>query len=127
MSGGGFFILILVGLLLIWAFLVRPQRRRQQARQSMIEAVEPGDEVLTAGGFYAHVVRVLEDEVVVELSPGVEARVAKRAIAAIMPIESDEDDEYDEHDEHQEAELEATPPTEPVEEQVAAASREGLR
>jgi preprotein translocase subunit YajC len=84
---GGFFILILLVLFLVWLFMVRPQRRRRQAQEAMIDNLRPGDEVLTAGGLFAHVVRVFEDEVTVELSPGVEARLAKRAIAAVVPNE----------------------------------------
>ncbi len=89
---GGFFVLILLVLFIIWLFLVRPQRRRRQAQEAMIEKLRPGDEVITAGGLFAHVVRVIEEEVTVELSPGVEARVAKRAIAAVIPREEGEDE-----------------------------------
>jgi preprotein translocase subunit YajC len=53
----------------------------------MVDELRVGDEVLTAGGFFAIVRSVTEDEVVVELSPGTEARVAKRAIAAVLPPE----------------------------------------
>ena len=83
----GFFVLIILVLFLIWLMLVRPQRRRQQAQQAMIDHLRIGDEVLTAGGFFAIVRRIDEDEVTVELGPGTEARVAKRAIAAVMPLE----------------------------------------
>jgi preprotein translocase subunit YajC len=89
---GAFFVLILLVLFIVWLFLVRPQRRRRQAQEAMIDQLRPGDEVITAGGLFAHVVRVVEDEVTVELSPGVEARVAKRAIAAVIPMEDGEDE-----------------------------------
>jgi preprotein translocase subunit YajC len=89
---GAFFVLILLVLFIVWLFLVRPQRRRRQAQEAMIDQLRPGDEVITAGGLFAHVVRVVEEEVTVELSPGVEARVAKRAIAAVIPMEDEEDD-----------------------------------
>ena len=81
----GFFVLIILVLFLLWLMLVRPQRRRQQAQQAMIDHLKIGDEVLTAGGFFATVRQIDEDEVTVELGPGTEARVAKRAIAAVMP------------------------------------------
>ena len=83
----GFFILIILVLFLIWLFLVRPQRRRQLAHQSMVEDVQIGDEVLTAGGFFVVVKAIEEDEVTVELGPGTEARLSKRAIAAVFPPE----------------------------------------
>ncbi len=92
MSGGAIFILVILVLFLVWLMLVRPQRRRQLAQQAMIEHLRVGDEVLTAGGIFATVLRIDEDEVTVELSPGAEARVAKRAIAAVMPDEEDTPD-----------------------------------
>ena len=84
---GGFFVLILLVLFIVWLFLVRPQRRRRQAQEAMIEKLRPGDEVITAGGFFATVQEIFEDEVQVELSPGAEARLAKRAIAAVIPVD----------------------------------------
>jgi preprotein translocase subunit YajC len=87
MSSGAIFVLVLLVLFLIWLMVVRPQRRRQLYQQAMIDHLRIGDEVLTAGGLFATVVRIDEDEVTVELSPGAEARVAKRAIAAVMPDE----------------------------------------
>jgi preprotein translocase subunit YajC len=90
MSSGAIFVLVLLALFLIWLMVVRPQRRRQMYQQSMIDHLRIGDEVLTAGGIFATVVRIDEDEVTVELSPGAEARVAKRAIAAVMPDEDAE-------------------------------------
>ncbi|HZQ66710.1 MAG TPA: preprotein translocase subunit YajC [Gaiellaceae bacterium] len=89
----GFFVLILLVLFVVWLLMVRPQRRRRQAQEAMIDSLQPGDEVLTAGGLFAHVVRVFEDEVTVELSPGVEARLAKRAVAAVIPREENADEQ----------------------------------
>ena len=85
----GFFILIILVLFLVWLFLVRPQRRRHQAHEAMVDELRVGDEVLTAGGFFAIVVRIDDDEVTVELSPGSEARLSKRAIAVVMPDEDE--------------------------------------
>jgi preprotein translocase subunit YajC len=104
MSGGAIFILVVLVLFLVWLMLVRPQRRRQLAQQAMIDHLRVGDEVLTAGGIFATVVRIEEDEVTVELSPGAEARVAKRAIAAVMPDETEiEPEEVDEAEPEPEA------------------------
>jgi len=86
----GFFILIVLVLFLVWLFMVRPQRRRQQAQQAMIDELRIGDEVLTAGGFFATVRDISEDEVTVELGPGTEARLSKRAIAAVLPPDEEE-------------------------------------
>ena len=55
----------------------------------MIDNIEIGDEVLTAGGFFATVLEVADDEVTVELSPGAQARLSKRAIAAVFAPEAE--------------------------------------
>lgn len=85
----GFFVLIILVLFLLWLALVRPQRRRRQAQELMIDHLRIGDEVLTAGGFYATVRGIDDDEVTVELGPGMEARLDKRAIAAVLPPEDE--------------------------------------
>jgi preprotein translocase subunit YajC len=86
----GFFILIILVLFLVWLFMVRPQRRRQRAHETMVDHLRVGDEVLTAGGLFATVLRITDDEVIVELSPGNEARLSKRAVAAVLPPEDEE-------------------------------------
>jgi preprotein translocase subunit YajC len=87
---GGYFILIILVLFVLWLVLVRPQRRRQKAREAMIDEIQVGDEVITAGGFYATVLEVADDELTVELSPGAQARLDKRAIAAVFRHEPEE-------------------------------------
>jgi preprotein translocase subunit YajC len=113
MSGGAIFILIVLVLFLVWLMIVRPQRRRQLGQQAMIDHLRIGDEVLTAGGIFATVVGIGEDEVTVELSPGAEARVAKRAIAAVMPDEPAAplpDEDAEEPEPRAESEAEASEP-----------------
>jgi preprotein translocase subunit YajC len=82
-----------VMLLLVWVLLIAPQRRRQQAQRRMLAEVHVGDEVLTAGGMYATVREVRDDDLTVEIAPEINIRLDKRAVALVL---SDEDEEYDE-------------------------------
>ena len=77
---------------LAWLFLVRPQKRRQVQQSSMLDNIEPGDEILTAGGFYGFVREVDDDQLTVEIAPGTNIRLAKRAVAAVIPPEEPEDE-----------------------------------
>ena len=53
---GGFgFLLIIVAFAFLYFVLVRPQKRRQLAQQQMLNAVEVGDEIVTAGGLYGEI------------------------------------------------------------------------
>jgi preprotein translocase subunit YajC len=87
-------------LVLVWLLLIMPQRRRQQAQRSAREQVNPGDTILTAGGIYATVREVREHDLTVEIAPGLEVRLDRRAIAVQVPeAEPEEADEADEDDE----------------------------
>ncbi len=84
MSAGALAVVVVL-LLLGFFVIVRPQRRRAVEQAEMQDAIEPGDEVLTAGGIFGFVTAVGEDELRVEIAPGTTIRVARRAVAAIMP------------------------------------------
>ena len=85
-----FLVIIVILLLLMWVMLVRPQRRKQSYQQQMLRDLAAGDEILTAGGMYATVRSVEGDDVTVEISPGTEVRLAKRAVAAVIPPDAPE-------------------------------------
>lgn len=90
-------LLIIVALLgLMWALMIRPQRRKQQLQQQMLSDLAIGDEILTAGGIYGTVETIESEEVTVEIAPGTRIRVAKRAVAAVIPEEEEEEEEADE-------------------------------
>ena len=82
-SGSGFIFIIVIAFLLLYLIVVRPQKRRQNQQQQMISELRVGDEVLTAGGIYGTVSQLEEDLVTVEIAPGTEVRVARRAIAGV--------------------------------------------
>jgi preprotein translocase subunit YajC len=99
-NGSGFLILI-VAFGFLWFVLIRPQKRRQVEAARLLNAVEVGSEVLTAGGIYGEVTEVHDDDVMVRIAPELEVRVARKAIGAVIPpaepeVEADEPDEPDE-------------------------------
>jgi preprotein translocase subunit YajC len=80
-NGGAQFIIFALMIAFFYFLIIRPQRRRIQAQQSLQRALQLGDEIVTIGGFHA-VIRRFDGEVVtVELAPGVEARINRGAIA----------------------------------------------
>ena len=95
----GGYIFILVILVLMWFLLIRPQRRRQLDSQRLLNSLEVGKEVVTAGGLYGTITALDEDEVRVEIADGVEVRIAKRAIAGVLSEEEEGPDELVETEE----------------------------
>ena len=64
--------------------LVRPQRRRTQEQTELIDSLEVGDEVVSAGGFYA-VVKEIEGETLhVEIADGLVVRMARNAVVGLV-------------------------------------------
>ena len=87
--------LVLV-LAVLYVLMIRPQRRRQQEHQSMIEGAGVGEDVLTTGGIYGTVVQAEGDDLVVEIADGISVHMTRRGIAAVLPPEEDEEEVSDE-------------------------------
>ena len=84
MNSPGFLILI-VAFGFLWFVLIRPQKRRQAAAARLLNSVEVGAQVLTAGGIYGEVTEVHDGDVMVRIAPELEVRVARKAIGAVIP------------------------------------------
>jgi preprotein translocase subunit YajC len=95
----GSLIIIIAMFVLLWVLLIRPQRSRQRQQQEMLDRIDPGDEILTHGGMYGIVQEFDEnDDLIVEIAEGINVRMARRSIAAVVKPE-DEDDELDDAEE----------------------------
>ena len=92
------YIFILVLLALMWFMLIRPQRRRQLEAQRMLQTIEVGKEIVTAGGVYGTITAVDDDEVRVRIADGVEIRLAKRAVAGVIGEDEEPDDDPEDED-----------------------------
>ena len=80
----GGYIFILVLLVVMWFLLIRPQRRRQVESQRLLQSLEVGKEIVTAGGLYGTITALEDEEARVRIADGVEVRIAKRAIAGVL-------------------------------------------
>jgi preprotein translocase subunit YajC len=78
------YIFLIVLLALVWLLLIRPRQRAMKAQKQQLQSLEIGDEILTAGGLYGFVRAIDGDELRVELAEGLEVRMARRAVAAVV-------------------------------------------
>jgi preprotein translocase subunit YajC len=90
------FLILIVILGAVWVFLVLPARRRQRSHASMQDSVGVDDEIITAGGLHGVVRELDEDEVRLEIAPGVVVTLDRRAVAAVareveVEVEADPD------------------------------------
>ena len=75
--------LIFIGLLfgLMYFVMIRPQRKRQQEHQQLIDELSRGDRVVTAGGIYGTIESISEDSVIIKVESGATMRVAKNSVS----------------------------------------------
>ena len=88
--------LIVIALLFLFVYLavLRPQRRRRLDQAQRLQSLEEGTQVLTAGGIYGTVVGFDADELLVEIAPGVQIKLDRRAVGRIIePAVLEEADE----------------------------------
>jgi preprotein translocase subunit YajC len=96
------FLFILLLLAALWLLLIRPARKRQQVQQSMLAAIEVGDEIVTAGGLYGTVTALEDDDVRIEIAPAIEVRIARRAVAGVVSDKEEEPEELEAGEEPEE-------------------------
>ena len=71
---------------IMYFLLIRPQQKKMKEHQTMLAALRRGDQVITQGGIMGKVTKVKDDsnEVEVEIAPGVNVRVVKATITAVV-------------------------------------------
>jgi len=75
-------IVVLFGVL--YMTMIRPQRNRQRQAQQMQSTVTPGARIRTTAGIYGTVKSIEDGDVVVEVAPGVNIRMLRRAVMDVV-------------------------------------------
>ena len=76
-------LLLMLGLM--WLLLIRPQKQQLQRHRAFLDALQVGDEVMTAGGVIGRVTTLDEREAGLEVAPGMVVRVLKQRLLAVPP------------------------------------------
>ena len=81
-QGSGWSMWIMLGLIFVvmWFFMIRPQRKQQKELQNFRNSLQKGDKVVTIGGIYGTVCEVKENSVLIEVDNNVKIRVSKQAL-----------------------------------------------
>ncbi|PIU16822.1 MAG: preprotein translocase subunit YajC, partial [Gallionellales bacterium CG08_land_8_20_14_0_20_59_87] len=75
-----------IALLAVFYFLIlRPQQKRAKEHKVMVEAMQKGDEVVTAGGVLGKVTKVGDENIAVEIADNVVVQVQKSAVQTVLP------------------------------------------
>lgn len=64
----------------MWFFMIRPQRKQQKELQAFRDGLKKGDKVVTVGGIFGTVVEIKETSLLLEVDKDVKIRVAKSSV-----------------------------------------------
>ena len=86
-DGGGLigFLPIILMFALLYFLMIRPQMKRAKETKAMIEALQKGDEVVTAGGVVGRISKLGEQYVTLEIAPNTEIVVQRSAVHVPLP------------------------------------------
>ena len=81
-QGGGWQMWIMLALIFVvmWFFMIRPQKKQQKELQAFRDSLKKGDKVVTIGGIYGTVCEIKENSVLIEVDNNVKIRVSKQAL-----------------------------------------------
>ena len=86
-GGGGMesIFLIIAMFAVLYFLMIRPQMKRAKEHKAMVDALQKGDEVVTAGGVLGRISKVGDAHLSLEIAPNVEIQVQRAAVQTVLP------------------------------------------
>jgi len=69
---------------IFYFLLIRPQQKQMKETKLMLDALKPGDKVVTRGGMIGVITSVKDDEVELKIAEGVKSVFTRSAIGAVL-------------------------------------------
>ena len=79
------FLPIILMFVLLYFLMIRPQMKRAKETKQMIEALQKGDEVVTAGGVVGRISKLGDQYLTLEIAPNIEVVVQRSAVQVPLP------------------------------------------
>ncbi len=70
---------------LLYFLMIRPQMKRAKEQKAMTDALQKGDEVITAAGLVGRVTKVGDIYISLEIAPNTEIQMQKAAVQTLLP------------------------------------------
>ncbi len=78
------FVLVFV---IFYVLIILPTRKKQKKHMDMVNALKPGDKVITTGGIYGTIMSVQPDRIELKIAANVKVDITKSSVGAILPAE----------------------------------------
>ena len=79
------FLPIILLFVILYFLMIRPQMKRAKEQKAMIEALQKGDEVVTAGGVVGRIIKLGDQYVTLEIAPNTEVVLQRSAVQVPLP------------------------------------------
>lgn len=79
-GSGALWIIIIAMFVIMWLFMIRPQRKQQKELEKFRNSLKRGDKVVTAGGIYGTVDEIKDRTVLIKVDGEVKLRVDKNSL-----------------------------------------------
>ena len=79
-AGASMWIMLILIFVVMWLFMIRPQRKQQKEMENFRNSLEKGSKVVTVGGIYGKVVEIQERTLIVEIDNGVKIKIDKNSV-----------------------------------------------
>jgi preprotein translocase subunit YajC len=76
---------IVLMFVLLYFLMIRPQMKRAKEHKQMVEALQKGDEVITAGGVVGRISKMGEAYVSLEVAANTEISVQRASVQTLLP------------------------------------------
>ena len=73
-------IMLILIFVIMWLFMIRPQRKQQKELEKFRSELKKGDKVITAGGIYGTVAEIQDTNILMKIDGDVKIRVDKSSI-----------------------------------------------
>jgi preprotein translocase subunit YajC len=76
---------IILMFVLLYFLMIRPQMKRAKEQKQMVEALQKGDEVVTAGGVVGRISEMGDAYLTLEVAPNTAITVQRTAVQTLLP------------------------------------------
>lgn len=79
-SGSMTWIMLILIFVIMWLFMIRPQRKQQKQIEQMRAGLKKGDKVVTAGGIKGVIAEVNDSDILIKVDGEVKLRVDRNCV-----------------------------------------------
>jgi preprotein translocase subunit YajC len=74
---------------IFYLLIIMPARKKQKQHQNMISSLRGGERIITAGGIYGTVARIMDDRFEIQVDGNTKLQITKSSIASVLEMGGD--------------------------------------